>query len=43
LTQRVFELLKACCAGKGEDDYVFTRKNSKPVKGFREAWRTPRV
>jgi integrase len=38
MTQKVFELLKACCAGKDEDDYVFTRKNGMPVKDFRGAW-----
>src|SRR5215813_2042868 len=39
MTQKVFELLKACCEGKGENDYVFTRENGKPVKDFRESWR----
>jgi integrase len=38
MTQKVFELLKACCAGKGENDYVFTRENGMPVKDFRGAW-----
>lgn len=38
MTQKVFELLKACAAGKGENDYVFTRENGMPVKDFRGAW-----
>jgi hypothetical protein len=38
MTQQVFELLKACCAGKGENDYVFTRENGVRVKDFRGAW-----
>jgi len=38
MTQKVFELLKACCAGKSENDYVFTRENGMPVKDFRGAW-----
>jgi len=39
MTQKVFELLKACCEGKGEDDYVFTRESNKPVRDFRESWK----
>jgi hypothetical protein len=38
MTQKVFELLKACCASKGENDYVFTRENGVRVKDFRGAW-----
>ena len=38
MTQKVFELLKACCEGKGENDYVFTRENGSEVKDFRGAW-----
>ena len=38
MTQKIFELLKACCEGKGEDDYVFAREDGKQVKDFRESW-----
>ena len=39
LTARAFELLAACCAGKKENDRVFTRgpKNA-PVVDMRDAW-----
>jgi integrase len=39
LTARAFELLAACCAGKKENDRVFTRgpKNT-PVIDMRDAW-----
>jgi integrase len=39
MTQDVFTLLQACVAGKGSDDYVFTR-NGKPVAGFRKRWKS---
>lgn len=39
MTQKVFELLKACCERKGENDFVFTRENNKPVRDFRKAWK----
>jgi integrase len=39
MTQNVFELLKACCDGKGENDFVFTREGGNPVKDFRESWK----
>jgi len=42
MTQKVFELLKACCEGKGEDDYVFTREDGKQVKDFRGSWENAR-
>lgn len=35
---KVQELLKACVAGKGSDDYVFTRTPKKPILDFRESW-----
>jgi site-specific recombinase XerD len=35
MTQKGFELLKACCEGKCENDYVFTRENEGQVKDFR--------
>jgi len=42
MTQKVFELLKACCEGKGENDLVFIREGGKQVKDFREAWANAR-
>src|SRR5207247_1251291 len=39
LTQDVFVLLQACVAGKDADDFVFTRENGKPIKGFRAVWK----
>jgi integrase len=39
MTQKVFELLKACCEGKGENDFVFTREGGNVVKDFRESWK----
>jgi len=39
---KIFELLKACCEGKGENDYVFTRENGKQVRDFVSRGRTPR-
>ena len=36
----VATLLTACVVGKQPDDYVFTRKKNKPVKGFRRIWKT---
>src|SRR5215467_2288748 len=39
MTQKVFELLKACCAGKGQHDYVFTREDGSQVKDFHASWK----
>jgi integrase len=39
MTQKVFELVKACCEGKSGDDAVFTRRDGKSVKDFRKSWR----
>jgi integrase len=39
MTRTVLELLTACCAGKGPDDFVFTRPNGKPVREFRKNWK----
>lgn len=36
----VATLLTACIVDKQPDDYVFTRKKNKPVKGFRRIWKT---
>jgi len=38
MTEKVRELLFACCAGKGPDDLVFTRKG-KPIVDMRKAWK----
>ncbi len=37
-TEAVYTLLSACVIGKGADDFVFTRKNGKPVRDFRNVW-----
>lgn len=39
MTQKVFELLKACCNGKGKSDFAFPRADGSPVKDFRSAWK----
>jgi len=36
--REVKTLLTACVIGKQPDDFVFTRENGKPVKGFRKIW-----
>jgi integrase len=38
MTNYVFVLLPACCAGKGADDFVFTRPDGEPVRVFRDNW-----
>jgi len=38
MTAEVFELMRACVAGKKPDDYVFTRKDGSPVHDPRKAW-----
>jgi integrase len=38
MTEKVRELLVACCVGKGPDDLVFTRKGE-PVVDMRKAWK----
>ena len=38
LTGDTKNLLAACIAGKGPEDFVFTRKCGKVVKDFRETW-----
>jgi integrase len=40
LTSDVAILLEACVAGKGADDFVFTRPDGKPVLDFRRRWRS---
>ena len=39
MTQKIFELVKACCVGKSGDDYIFPRPDGKPVRDFRDSWR----
>ncbi len=38
MTLPVRALLTQCIHGKGEDDYVFTREDGKPVRDFRGTW-----
>ena len=38
MTLPVRTLLTQCVNGKGQDDYVFTREDGKPVRDFRGAW-----
>jgi integrase len=39
MTGTVYGLIGGLLAGKGKDDFVFTRgKQNRPVKGFRKAW-----
>ncbi len=38
LTNECYELLKACTAGKGADDAVFTREDESPVRDFSKTW-----
>ena len=39
MTDAVYMLLSECVRGKKGDDYVFTRRNGKPVRDFRKRWR----
>ena len=41
MTQKIEELLTACCEGKGPDDFVFTR-DGKPIVEYRKAWERAR-
>ena len=34
----LYHLLSACVIGKGQDDFVITRANGKPIRDFRETW-----
>ncbi len=38
MTEQVFQLLSACCAGKQPTDYVFTR-NGRPMLDFSKTWK----
>ncbi len=39
MTERIYQLVRECIAGKGQDDFVLTRKHGRPVRDFRKAWR----
>jgi integrase len=39
MTSAVYALVKQAVAGKGPDDFLFTREGNKPVRDFRKAWR----
>ena len=39
MADTVYALLKRCAEGKGQDDYLFTRTNGRPVREFRNTWR----
>jgi integrase len=38
MDETIFQLIFACVAGKGQDDFIFTRDDGEPVKDFRGAW-----
>lgn len=38
LTSETLELVKQCMHSKTPDDFLFTRKDGKPIKDFRTAW-----
>lgn len=38
MTQRIFNLLTACCEGKKPDDYVFTHPDGSQIGDFRKTW-----
>jgi integrase len=38
MMENVYALLSACVARKGEDDFVFTWPDGRPVKDFRATW-----
>ncbi|HYN15348.1 MAG TPA: tyrosine-type recombinase/integrase [Terriglobales bacterium] len=37
-TDAIYTLLAACVVGKSADDFVFTRKNGRPVRDLRNTW-----
>ena len=41
MTEKVNKLLTACCEGKGQNDYVFTRDGN-PIVEYRKAWERAR-
>lgn len=40
MTGEVFELMRSCCRGKAQDDFVFTRVDGSPVIEPRKDWYT---
>jgi integrase len=38
MDETIFQLILACLAGKGPNDFIFTRDDGEPVKDFRGAW-----
>ena len=40
MTRAVFELLSLCVTAKSPEDFVFTRSDKKPVRDFRETWKS---
>jgi integrase len=43
MTDRMQQLLTACCEGKGPQDAVFSWSDGKPVIDFRDRWYKPAV
>jgi integrase len=43
MTDAVYTLLTSCVVGKAPDDYVFERKEGRPVKDFRGTWQNVTV
>ena len=39
MTPKIYELLKECVAGKGNEDHALTRKGNRPVRDFRTTWK----
>ncbi len=38
MDETIYQLISACTAGKGPDDFIFTRDDGEPIKDFRDAW-----
>lgn len=38
MTDKIYQLLKECIAGKGREDFVLTRGQNHPVRDFRKRW-----
>jgi integrase len=38
MDETIFQLILACVADKGPDDFIFTRDDGEPIKDFRGAW-----
>ena len=39
MTERIYQLVNACCIGKAAGDLVFTRPDGRPAGQFRTAWK----